>query len=466
MHQLPLGQTTRSGPSAGASPVWLWAFVALQIGCQIALLFDSLARFRIIFRSAAFLMSLALLVLLPGKGHAHPAQKWALAIMGIVTLALFHPETYSLFAGIAQWAMYLAILAPIFWVSRLRIDTTTINKLFLTLWIFHTASAFVGVLQIYYPGQFQPAVSVAYTADQLSGLKVTLANGEKVFRPFGLTDQPGGASASGLSVILLSLGLMLSGRSRWVRMAVIGSMAVSLFSIYLSMERANMVIAGICVFTIALVLIQKGDLINGGKVLATTIILGMASFAWAISVGGRSVEERYATLIAGSPDEVYHKNRGIFLEDTFSNVLPTHPLGAGLGRWGMMAFYFQDPDAPDLKTGCMEIQWGGWCLDGGLPLMLCYSLALLQTAWTSWRLAALPLTGSLSTWSTVLVARNVGAMAFTFSYPFFMSQSGMEYWWLNTVVYTAFLNSRKMAKGMVFPRVNGQNIATSNPLVR
>jgi hypothetical protein len=436
-----------SPPPPGATASWLTAFVLLQIGCQVALLFDTWAGYRVVFRSAAFLLSLALLVLLPPRGRSHPARPWALAILGVLALSFVHPDTYySPLAATAQAAMYVAILAPIFWVGRLQITSKTVTRLFLLLWGFHTLSALVGVLQLYYPGQFQPALSStlrAYGPAYTVGLKVTLANGQEVWRPMGLTDVPGGAGVSGLSALLLGIGLLFSSRSRLARGAALASMAAGLFCIYLSMTRVALVLAGVGVIAASLVFWARGEVKRAVTVLATASFIGLASLAWALSVGGDSVATRLSTLVEDRPDAVYYRNRGLFLEYTFTELLPRYPMGAGMGRWGMMNYYFGDRDAPPLDNAGVEIQWTAWLLDGGVPLMLCYGLAMLVTARTAWRLATDPAKAPLSVWAAVLVARDIGAIAITFSYPIFISQAGMEFWWCNACLYCAFVKSRQ-----------------------
>jgi hypothetical protein len=43
----------------------------------------------------------------------------------------------------------------------------------------------------------------------------------------------------------------------------------------------------------------------------------------------------------------------------------------------------------------------------------------------------------LSLWSTVILGYSIGAVAWTFSYPVFLSQTGMEFWLLSACVYAA-----------------------------
>ncbi len=212
-----LGRPMHPAPSGRGSASWLVAFVLLQFVCQVALLFDALAGFRIFFRGLPLRWkSRPAGLRTPGGRASLPGDGRSPRSAAVLCLAFFHPQMSSPLAAVAQWALYLAILAPIYWAGRLHLTVRTVTHLFLLLWAFHTVSALFGVLQVYYPGQFQPALSKtleAYGSGYTESLKFTLADGQRVWRPMGLTDQPSGAGASGLSAILLGLGLMLSAPS-------------------------------------------------------------------------------------------------------------------------------------------------------------------------------------------------------------------------------------------------------------
>src|SRR5271154_496155 len=97
-------------------------FVVLEMICQVALISSAFAPFRVVFRVAVFGVSLGLLIVLPSRGKFHPAGKAAIFVMVIPALSMLNPRINSATAAAAQFALYLAILGPLFWVSRLRID--------------------------------------------------------------------------------------------------------------------------------------------------------------------------------------------------------------------------------------------------------------------------------------------------------------------------------------------------------
>jgi hypothetical protein len=420
----------RYGPGA-----LLIAFACLQFFCQLLLLVQELSPVRVVIRMSAFLGSAALLVVAPGVSTPGSRLRlWAYAILLIVALSAFNPESSNVVASVAQLALYASILGPLFWVARLRVSYATFQRLMLLFWLFYTASAVVGVLQTYFPGSFQPALSTVVSdqgAGYLESLEIELASGARIFRPMGLTDSPGGAAYGGLYAVLLGLG-MLQGKSpfRGARVLAVGSVIIGAMCLYLCQVRSLLVMTGICVVTLAFVLVLSGRfsrLLGAGLVICAGAAL---AFILAQSVGGEAVASRLSTLTSEDPGSVYYKNRGMFLEDAVERLLPLYPLGAGLGRWGMISRYFGD----GVDSIWAEIQWTGWLLDGGVPLIIAYTGAILGSTWACLRLALQRDGREGNPWAATIVAYNVGAFALCFNYPLFMGTSGIEFWLLNAAL--------------------------------
>ncbi len=421
---------------------WNWAhsFVLFQFVLQILLLFPQFGVLRVPMRVAAFGLSLVLLATLREKGLKHPATLTAAGVLGILVLSFcFHPQMNTINAGLAQAGLYLAILAPVFWTSRLRMTPIAFERLIALIWGFHTISAVFGVLQISYPGRFQPYLSTAIQNSAYKGenLMIILANGAKVYRPMGLTDTPGGAAAAGFYALLLGTAIALRYRHPLVRAAAITSGAIGLFCIYLSQVRSILVMAIVCLVGLAIVLIRQGKFTQVTAMVGGGTGLFLAVFSWATAVGGKATLQRLNSLVQDRADTVYQQNRGHFLQDTLTTLLPQYPLGAGLGRWGMMNNYFGNNSNPDTASIWVEIQWTGWLLDGGVPLVLAYCLALFLAFQASWKIALCRELGEFSFWGGLVFAYNLGALALTFNYPLFISQSGMEFWLLNGALFTA-----------------------------
>jgi hypothetical protein len=413
----------------------LIAFACLQFFCQLLLLVQELSPLRVVIRMSAFLGSAALLVLAPGvSAPGSRLRLWAYAILLIVAFSALNPESNNILASVAQLALYASILGPLFWVPRLRVSHATFQRLMLLFWLFYTASAVVGVLQTYFPGSFQPALSTV-VSDQgegyLESLEIELASGARIFRPMGLTDTPGGAAYGGLYAVLLGLG-MLQGKSpfRGAHVLAFVSVIIGAMCLYLCQVRSLLVMTGICVVTLALVLMLSGRF---SRLLGAGIVIGAGAalaFILAQSVGGESVTSRLSTLTSEDPGSVYYKNRGMFLEDAVQRLLPLYPLGAGLGRWGMISRYFGD----GVDAIWAEIQWTGWLLDGGIPLIIAYTGAILGSTWACLRLALKRDGREGNAWAATIVAYNAGAFALCFNYPLFMGTSGIEFWLLNAAL--------------------------------
>jgi hypothetical protein len=426
---------------------WVHTFVLMQFTLQILLLFPQFGIFRVVMRSASFTLSLFLLVRLGyNKGSKHPATRSAIWVLVILLLQLcLHPHLNSFMAAMAQCAMYASILAPLFWVRRLKITMNGFSSLIFFLWIFQTLSATLGVLQVYYPGQFQPFLSTSVQQGIYGGdnLLITLANGELVYRPMGLTDVPGGAATAGLYTLLFGVGIALKYPNPVLRVVCVTSAAVGLLCIYLCQVRSVLVVAAICMLCLAVVLLWTGQLRRLTLMTSSVIALFTSSFSWAIAIGGKSTLERITSLFAANPESVYQENRGKFLQSTLENLLPEYPLGAGLGRWGMINNYFGDNTDLLSRPIWVEIQWTGWLVDGGLPLIFAYTATLYFACHTAWKIAISKQVGDFAFWGGLICAYNVGTVAVTFNYPIFNSQGGMEFWLLNAALFAAYSHSQK-----------------------
>lgn len=415
---------------------WLHAFIVSQFIFQVSLLIPAIAEFRTLVRIAVFGLSLAFLWRIPKTGLKHPAKPWAIAVMCIMMLQFFwHPYLSSIPAGAAQCLMYLAILAPLFWVSRLDLKERDFLWLVYLLWGFHVLSSIVGVLQVYYPEIFQFAISSNIEEGAFGGehLKIVIANGLTLYRPTGLTDLPGGAATSGFYALLLGTGIALQQGHLIFRLLGVISVPIGLFCIYLSQIRSIFILALVCLAVTALILLQLKRLWHLTAMIGAGILIAIATTTWAMSVGGSVTSERFLSLITEPPDAVLYQNRGIFLEETITKIIPQYPLGAGLARWGMMNNYFGNQLNPLTQPIWAEIQWTGWVLDGGIPLVIAYSGALIAACVAVWRIIS-DRRSSLQLWGAIILAHNIGAIAITFNYVPFMSQTGMDFWLINSAL--------------------------------
>ncbi|MFL5349885.1 MAG: hypothetical protein ACJ8AT_34335 [Hyalangium sp.] len=440
------------GSTSAPPPQNFWAsslvvpcFIALEILCQLALLVESLSALRVVFRILSFGASLAMLVLVPGRSLRHPALPLVLGAMGFTALNFFHPEAGTALAGLAQLGIQLSIMAPLIWGTRLRMDAKAFRRTLALLFLFNAASAGVGVLQISFPGRFQPALSSVIEAvgeDYTQSLQFELASGQRVFRPFGLTDTPGGAATGAFYSVLLGAGFLISSKRGLIRLLSVGGIFLGVVSLYLCQVRATALMLLACLLAMGAVLALNGRLLRLTQLLLVVGGFAVVGFGWAVAMGGDAVTQRWGSLVSVDAGDVYYSNRGHFLENTVGYFLPQYPLGAGLGRYGMANAYFGD-----LSSALWaEIQWTAWVYDGGLPVLVLYPLGLLVSLFWALRLALRRDDhNEFSLWGTLLFGYNVGAIAITFSYPFFMSQAGMEFWLLNAALFGAFSHSTRQA---------------------
>lgn len=434
------GEDAPFTPAEREADFWIRWFVVIEVLTQLAVI-SPLGSARTLLRMAAFSSSLVFLVLVRGRGGMHPARNVILLIGIWLVLCVFYPTAAIFPAAGAQFALYFSILSPIFWVPRLAVTGKTLRRLLVVMWMFYAAGSAVGVLQVYFPGRFQPNVSPVILAlghGYIESLKIVTSGGVRVFRPMGLTDVPGGAATSGLYAVVLGIGFFLTAKQKWLSAVAVASVLLGLTCLYLSQVRALMVITGVSIVGFTVVLAMRRDY---KRLTWFSVVIGavlVASFRGAVSLAKTSVESRVETLTSASPTAVYQANRGMFLEQAFEELLPEYPLGAGMGRWGMMNSYFGDRNNPK-ESLWAEIQWNGWILDGGAPLVLLYVWALVVTVMMSYRIARMRLRSDpgLALWAAVIVGYSLGTCALTFSYPVFVSQSGLEFWLLNAAVFTA-----------------------------
>jgi hypothetical protein len=436
----------------------LECFILLEYACQLALLSSEIGQLRQLVRMLVFGTSILMLLLLSGRGEPSPSAAPAKVVLMIVGLAMFHPNTNTILAGSAQIGLYLAILAPLFWVPRLKVDTPVLLRLMMIIWIFQTTSAAVGILQVYYPGHFEPSLAIVTQrmgAGYLKSLQFRNAYGEITWRAMGLTDTPGAAANAGFFAALLGTGFMLIFRRGPARVLALGTIVVGLVAIYLSKNRSCLIVLSICELGIAGMIGMRRTLLvlrpqwrkreagNLPRLLMAVGIAAVLSFSWAMAIGGGSIADRFSSLLADKPSEVYRQNRGHIIEDNMENVLPKYPLGAGIGRWGMINYYFGDNSNPDTAGVWVEEQWTGWLLDGGIPLIIVYVFAIFLAFRTAFKIGLSPVEPELAIFAIVICGYNVGAFAATFGYPYFASQYGLEFWLLNAALFAAVSGFRK-----------------------
>jgi len=404
--------------------------------------------YRLPIRVGAYGISLAAFVLWwfdrGGKRAArHPAERWLVFVLLCLVLMIAHPLTNSLLSGIAQTLLYFSILCPLFWAPAYVTTRRQLVRVLGILLVCNGINSMVGVAQVYNPDRFMPPeLSSAYSGnpDALASVTFEGPDGRRLIRPPGLFDTPGAVCGAGTIAALLGLIFCFEPIATWKRAIALAFSLAGISAVYLSHVRASLVTAlAMMAAYLALLALQ-----NERKRLAT-----FAGFATAIVVvglslstvlGGQSIQERVSSLFEEEPTQVYYQARGQQLEYAFSNLIVNYPLGAGLARWGMMRGYFGNAANLDSSEVWAEVQPNAWILDGGVFLLLLYSLALVMSAFYEMTLIRTLAQREDQLWAAAVAAANVGTLALVFTFVPFGTNIGMQYWFLEGVLHGAMAN--------------------------
>jgi hypothetical protein len=419
-----------------------WGVVEWFLICQIALpaflYLPGTHAFRVPLRIAPYGLSLLALFWWMAARQVrqpapHPACPWLVMVLVCLGLMIFHPTTNCYVAGLAQMMLYLSVLAPVFWVPCLIRNGAHLERLLTILLVCNGINALVGVLQVYDPDRWLPEQlsEVITRSYDLNSLRYRGPNGTLILRPPGLSDNPGAVCAPGAVAALLGLIFATASTAVWKKWLGLGLALIGVMAVWLSFVRTSLLIlAGSLVFYAILLTLQK-------RLNRTIIFAAMAgavafcSYSLSLVLGGESVAARFQTLIEEDPISVYYASgRAGWLTHGFSYYLAEFPLGAGLGRWGMMRHYFGDPTNTQSPAIFAELQFIAWILDGGFILPLLYCIALVITAVYEVRIARLGRGRRGASWVAAAAAVNAGTLALVFGFTPFTTQTGLQYWFL------------------------------------
>ena len=417
-------------------------FIATQLLWGALLFIPGAQSYRAVVRALPYVSSLLLLMLYWPKastGLKSPASVPLLTgVLAVLALNLLHPTT-QVAAGIAQCIFQLTIIAPAFWAWKAVHDTPRLTKLLELIFYLNALSAAIGILQVYFPDQFLPpqfsTVGLQLNAAWVESLSYTGADGRVIVRPPGLTDQPGGAAVAGAMAAILGLGLsMLPGTIR-KRPILIGGAALGLAALYLTQVR-SLVLMCIGAFAVmALIMFRRGRVATAAWVAGGGAALVLGSFLWAASVGGEQVQERFGSLAEKGAVQSFRENRGHFLSYTLGELLDEYPLGAGVGRWGMMYVYFGDPLDLASPPIYVEIQLTGWLLDGGILMWLFYGGALLVGVLSTLRVALHRTRNEVADLAAPVLAVQALIIGMSFAGPVFNTQMALMFWFIVSALH-------------------------------
>jgi len=458
-HSAPLSYTVPSAaPAAGLDPYedvepdldqesWkpsglLEWFAIGQTALPALLYLPGNQQFRFAIRSGAFLVSIVAFSYWWIRGRRrvpvrHASIPWLMGVLVILGIQLANPGTETLAAAIGQIALYIAVFAPLFWVPAFVTDRRTLIRVLAVLLVCNGINSIVGVLQVYDPDRWMPKeFSSIYTMnrDVMATAAYTGPNGRLIIRPPGLYDTPGAVCGAGTLAALLGVIFCLEKMQWWKRLIALGFAAAGLAAIYLSHVRSSlMVTLGMLVTYTVLLVIQKQKVRALGLLgLAGGLFVGALAFA--VLLGGDSVQQRFSTVLEENPAELYYKNRGNQIQFAMTDAAGQYPFGAGLARWGVMSGYFGVPVSKRIPA---EVQPLAWILDGGLPLVFAYVLALLATVMWEFKTVWLLRHPNDRLWAAAVAAANVGTLALVLTFVPFATQIGIQFWFLEGLLHGA-----------------------------
>lgn len=415
-----------------------WGFAEVFIISQTALpallYLPGSQAIRLPIRFSAFAISLAAFgwfqVESESQAPRSPMQPWVAAIMSLLAVMLFHPETSSLVAGVAHMAVYFAVLAPLFWAPEFVKSPEQLARILWLLLLCSGANAIVGVLQVYDPGRWLPAEFSRVVTENggLGSVTYIGPHGQQIVRPPGLFDTPGAVAGPAMFAAVLGLIFAVSAIPTWKRAISLGAAAAGLAAIYLTEVRVSLVATVVMMASYVLVSMRQGRAARATQfgILAAGVVV--VSLSLAVTLGGTGIADRVNSLFVSDPLSVYQGARGAQLDYTFYELLYQYPLGAGLGRWGMAAAYFNTTNG---SSGLWaEIQFTGWLIDGGVLMIFIYVGALATTTIAQWRIAQATQFPRLAVCGAVVLACGLGPFLMIVSFTPFVAQVGIQYWFL------------------------------------
>ena len=411
-------------------------FVIVQTALPALLFLPGTQPVRLYLRVASFVISAAILAVWAKSSQVsrrpHPAEPWLIAATMYVAVMMWHPLTNSVTAGAAQLALYISVIAPLFWAGACVRNADQLARVLGVMLVCNGANSIVGVLQVYDPGTWMPQEMSRIVTESAFGLGAVTYMGPNglIVRPPGLFDNPGAVAGPGMYAALLGLVFAMAAAPWWKRAASLIAAFAGMAAIYLSQVRVSLVVCVVMLVSYVAVLVVQQRTRRAAVFGSLAVSLVVATFSFSLILGGSSIAERTSTLLAQDPISLYSASRGGQLIYTFDELLTTYPIGAGLGRWGMISGYFGRSGNPDSTPLWAEIQIAGWAIDGGIPLLVLSLAALAVTFAAQVRAACIHTDAKVRACAAVILAANVGTVALMLSFTPFVTQIGLQFWFL------------------------------------
>jgi hypothetical protein len=449
----------RSGLFANAG--WMETFVFSQFLLPAVLFLPGAQSFRIVVRTLPYLFCALLLPVYHAqvkKVRLPTCSRFLIAALLLLVLELLHPQS-ALIAGIAQCCFQLCIALPLYWGFGMVQSAQRLRRLLWLILLANGIGAGVGLLQAVYPQIFLPRDFSAglsrYNPNYLEDLSYTGANGQKIVRPPGLSDLPGNAAVAGLFAGVLGLALA-SDRAlkRTHRFVALACAFAGITDIYLAQVRSLLLVLIVALALFGLVRHYRIPVFSRIWLSVAGIILVCGTYYVAVLIGGAAISDRFLSIKEQGVYESYKTNRGAFVEYTFQDQLGKYPLGAGIGRWGMMNSYFGDKDNLLNPALFAEIQITGWLYDGGILLWLFYGGAIAVALLFSYRVATRHPDMQVASLAKVVFVLQLAIAGATMAGPVFNTPLGVMFWLMASALYGAASFKRPAVKS-VLPEIRG-----------
>ena len=272
------------------------------------------------------------------------------------------------------------------------------------------------------------------------------ANGNIIIRPPGLGDAPGAVAGPAVFALYLGIVFVVSERAWWKKGVSLVFAWLGAQALFLTLVRSSFLIALGMLALFFVIQVSRRRFAQAGALILISMAAITLAFIQSSATGGENLVDRFKTITEEDPMSFYYENRGNQVADGFATLLPQYPLGAGLGRWGMINNYFGNPANAASPPLWVEIQWPAWIVDGGILLLILYPLALLAAMWQQWRTAFRHPAENVRQLGSVILAANAGLLALCFSYPVFVSPAGIQFWFLAGAVHGVAVASARRAR--------------------
>jgi hypothetical protein len=440
MYSYAANASAASTPQEGQRWSLIEWFMLVEFAASVALVLPGGQGARFLIRSLPYVGNIGLLFVYCQRSPSwklFPGTHWLILVSVLLATEMLNPKT-ALIPGLAQVVFCNAIDASAFWGGKGIRDKRRLDRILYLMFLFAAAGAVVGFLQakfgVLMPAQFS-SVALASDPRKVEELTYIGTNGHAIIRPPGLSDMPAGACGSAMYAVVLGIALALgSGSLRWSSLLYLAIVLVATVTLYLTQVRIMFISAVVGVALISWAAARQRRRYGLRIAVAAAAVL-TAAFIYAVAIGGASVSDRFASLVAEDPGKTYQANRGHFITHTIDDLLPTYPLGAGLGRWGMMRTYTENYiNVSDPPAIWAEIQMTGWLLDGGFLMWILYGGAILSSLAYSYRTASKHSDPELRYLAGIVLTLNAVTVLMAWDAPVFNSGLGGEFWKLSSAL--------------------------------